>query len=147
MIPQKIILLAWIGLLITVPLIAASPTEAQVTSGFQSIQNFILKSSPGEPNVQTQIFPVLKDVINILLSLLAVLAVLAIVIGGVAYILSFGDENRAGLAKKIIWYAIIGLIIAILSALIINILLGFGGYRSTPSSGNEESQNPPPSEN
>lgn len=55
---------------------------------------------------------------NWLLDLVIFLSMLGIVIGGVMYIASIGDEKRAALAKRIITYAIIGLVIAFTHVLI-----------------------------
>lgn len=63
---------------------------------------------------------ILKSVISFLLSLVAVLALAALIIGGIMYIVSLGDENRAKQAKQIIMYAIIGLLVVGMSFAIIN---------------------------
>lgn len=52
----------------------------------------------------------LPKAINWLLALAAVLALLALVVGGLQYIISFGEEAKAARAKKIILYAIAGLL-------------------------------------
>lgn len=62
----------------------------------------------------------LQSVINWLLSLVAVLALLALIVGGVMYILSFGSEDLAKRAKRIIMYAIIGLLVVFLSFAILS---------------------------
>ncbi len=61
-------------------------------------------------------------VINWLLGILAALAVLVLIIAGIMYILSGGDEGKVETAKTWIIYAIIGLIIALLGYVIINIV-------------------------
>lgn len=58
-------------------------------------------------------------VIKWLLALSAVLAMAALVWGGIMYIMSMGDEGRAGKAKQIILYAIIGVIVVLISYVII----------------------------
>lgn len=59
-------------------------------------------------------------IINILLSIVAVIAVIMIIYGGVRYIVSAGDEEAAKTAKRVILYAVIGLIVIGLSAAIVN---------------------------
>lgn len=59
-------------------------------------------------------------IINILLSIVAVIAVIMIIYGGVRYIVSAGDEEAAKTAKRVILYAMIGLIVIGLSAAIVN---------------------------
>jgi len=63
-------------------------------------------------------------IVNALLAVVAIIAVVFIVIGGVRYITSQGDEDAVELAKNTIIYSIVGLIVIILSAVIINIFLG-----------------------
>lgn len=62
---------------------------------------------------------ILKNIIDWLLSIAAILALTAIIIGGIWYIVSIGDENKAKQAKQIIMYAVIGLIIVGISFAII----------------------------
>ena len=70
-------------------------------------------------------------VINWLLGILAALAVLVLIIAGIMYILSGGDEGKVETAKTWIIYAIIGLIIALLGYVIVsivsNLVAGTGG--------------------
>jgi len=60
---------------------------------------------------------------RILLSLVAALAAAAIVYGGYLYVTSQGDESRASQGKQVIFYAIIGLVIAGLAGIIVNIFI------------------------
>jgi hypothetical protein len=62
-------------------------------------------------------------VINYLLGITFGLAVLFIVIGGLRYIVSGGNEESAEKGKKTILNAVIGIIIVILSYIIINLVV------------------------
>ncbi len=70
----------------------------------------------------------IQDLLNTvqtwLLSLVGGLTILFLIIGGVQYITSAGNTARAEAAKKTITYAIIGLIIVILTGLILELLTG-----------------------
>lgn len=66
---------------------------------------------------------ILKTVIDILLLIVGLVAVLFIVIGGMRYVFSAGDAAAAKSAKNTIIYALIGLLLAILSYGIINFVL------------------------
>lgn len=66
---------------------------------------------------------IVQNVINFLLALMGVIAVLFLVIAGIMYITSFGDDAKAARAKKMILYVIIGLALIILSAVIVNTVL------------------------
>ena len=64
------------------------------------------------------------EVTQFLAGLLAVLAVLVIVIAGILYITSGGDEGRIASAKTWLTYAIIGLIVALLAFVIVSTVAG-----------------------
>ena len=65
----------------------------------------------------------IQDVIKILLYVAGVAAVIVIVIGGIRYITSDGDANQANQAKKVIIYAVIGLVVVVFSYAIVNFIL------------------------
>lgn len=63
-------------------------------------------------------------VVNRLLALVGIAAAIFLVYAGVKYIMSEGDEEETNQAKRQIIYAIIGLVVIGLSAVIVNIILG-----------------------
>ncbi len=63
-------------------------------------------------------------IINFLLVAIGIVSVIMIIIGGFRYTISNGDENSVRAAKDTILYAVIGLIVAILSFVIVNFVLG-----------------------
>ena len=65
----------------------------------------------------------IKDIINILLFLIGMIAVLMIVIAGFRFVTSNGDANTVSSAKNTIIYAVIGIVIAIMSYAIVNFIL------------------------
>ncbi|TES95899.1 hypothetical protein E3J85_01610 [Patescibacteria group bacterium] len=62
----------------------------------------------------------LATVINVLLALASTVAVIFIIIGGYRYITSVGNPEEEKNAKRMIWYAVIGLVIVILSFALVN---------------------------
>jgi hypothetical protein len=68
---------------------------------------------------------ILGNIVSILLGLVGSLALLALVLGGVMYVVSLGDEAKTKKAKNVIFWAIGGLSIAILSFAIIKTVTGF----------------------
>jgi TRAP-type C4-dicarboxylate transport system permease small subunit len=58
------------------------------------------------------------NTLNFLLSVFGVLAIIALVIGGGMYLTAYGDEKKIDSGKKIVTYAIIGIVVA-LSALVV----------------------------
>lgn len=66
---------------------------------------------------------IITAVINFILQFAAALAVLMIVLGGIRYITSAGNEDALKQGRNIVLYAIIGLVIIILSFVIVNFIL------------------------
>ena len=65
----------------------------------------------------------LGNVINILLYIAGIASVITIIVGGIMYIVSGGNENRTRTAKDAILYAVIGLVISLLAFAIVNFVL------------------------
>ncbi len=63
-------------------------------------------------------------VVNYFLGFLGLIAVIMVIYGGVTYVISAGGDEAVGKAKKIIMYALIGLIIVLLSFVLVNAVLG-----------------------
>jgi len=66
----------------------------------------------------------IENVVNALLVFAGVIAVIFVIIGGVRYIVSQGDEDAQVTARNTILYAVIGIIVIILSGVIINLIIG-----------------------
>lgn len=100
----------------------------------------------GEGDPQQHIGKLIVDVINIMLSFAAVLAVGAIIWGAVMLILSIGEDKRVQTAKKIIFSAIIGLLIVGLSFLIVRFVGQFldAGGAAVPAGQPQQQNQPPP---
>ncbi len=67
---------------------------------------------------------ILKDVISILLYIAGTIAVIMIIIGAIRYITSDGDAGKASQAKNTIIYAVVGLVVAVMSFGIVTFVLG-----------------------
>lgn len=72
-----------------------------------------------------------QNVLNYVFALIGAISVLMIILGGVRYIVSSGDPQRISSSKNTIIYAIIGLIIAVSSAIIVNFI--FSVVESNPA--------------
>ncbi len=69
------------------------------------------------------LFNIIKNVINVLLYAAGVIAVIMIIIGGINYALSSGDNAKVASAKNTVLYAVIGLIVAMLAFAIVNFVI------------------------
>ena len=78
---------------------------------------------PKPGGVPTDLEGGLMNLINWILGFVSMIAVLMVIYGGVQYLTSSGDENKAEGGKKTLTYAFVGLIIAALSYGIIEIIV------------------------
>lgn len=108
-----------------VPLLAAPATVSAVdpcnnpkdclTKGKDATVN-----NPGtQPTLQDRI----KTITNILMFVLGAIAVIVIVIGGIRYATSGGDQTQVTSAKNTILYAVVGIVVAILAYAIVNFVV------------------------
>lgn len=67
----------------------------------------------------TSISSLIMAIINFILNLILILAILAIIIAGIYLITSGGEEGQKDKAKKIIYYALIGIVVVLLSRVIV----------------------------
>jgi hypothetical protein len=74
-------------------------------------------------NVSLQDF--LRRIINWMLALAGLIAVLFLIYGGFLYITSAGNEESAEKGKNTVINAVIGLVVIILSAVIVNVVANF----------------------
>lgn len=70
----------------------------------------------GEPSLFTTI-------VNIMLFIIGAIAVIMIIVGGIRYVVSGGDQNAVTSAKNTIMYAVVGLIIAALAYAVVNFVI------------------------
>lgn len=66
---------------------------------------------------------VFKRITDILLFLVGAIAVIMLIIGGIRYVVSGGDQSQVTAAKNTILYAIIGIVVAILAYAAIQFVL------------------------
>ena len=71
----------------------------------------------------TDLISVAKNISSIALGIIAVVSVIMLIYGGIKYITSAGDSKKVTDAKNTILYAIIGLVICLLSYAIINFVV------------------------
>ena len=74
---------------------------------------------------------VFKKITDVLLFIIGAVAVIMLVIGGIRYTISGGDQAQVTSAKNTILYAIVGIIVAILAYAIIGFVTGSFAAGST----------------
>lgn len=63
-------------------------------------------------------------IVNFFLGFLGVVAVIMVIYGGITYVTAAGKDDAIGNAKKIITYALIGIVIILISFAVVNTVLG-----------------------
>ena len=77
---------------------------------------------PGETDLRSLVI----SMINYALGFLGLIAVIMVMYGGITYVISAGNDEAVGNAKKIIMFALIGLVIIMLAFAMVNWVLGLG---------------------
>jgi len=105
-----------------IALLSFIPTAsaALITSG--DVPGEIAAATGGEGSIRA----LALKIVNYFLTFLGVLAVIMIIYGGVTYVTAAGKDEAVGNAKKIIMYALVGIIIVLLSFALVNTILGAG---------------------
>ena len=118
-----------LGLSVVAPIAAAenvtcpgstttAPTFAQC--GTNSAQGTNTPSSLFGDGTNQGLF---KTIVNIMLFIVGAVAVIMLIIGGVRYVVSGGDQNAVTGAKNTILYAIIGIVVAVLAFAVVNFVV------------------------
>lgn len=81
--------------------------------------NSLCGGAKGEADAEA----VVKDVLNVVFTWVGIIAVIVIIVGGVLYMTAQGDPGKLAHAKNAIMFAVIGLIVALLSFAIVNFVL------------------------
>jgi hypothetical protein len=97
-------------------LLASTPVRAQVQTG--------IGATATAANGAGDINAVISNAINVLLFIVGAAAVVMLIIGGIRYILSSGDQAAVAGAKNTILYAIVGIIVAVLAYAAVDYVFG-----------------------
>ncbi|PLS81075.1 hypothetical protein CYG49_02995 [Candidatus Saccharibacteria bacterium] len=66
---------------------------------------------------------IFQTVVNILLFVVGAVAVIMLIIGGIRYVISGGDQGAVTSAKNTILYAIVGIVVAFLAYALVNFVI------------------------
>ncbi|HLC49042.1 MAG TPA: hypothetical protein VJI96_01510 [Candidatus Andersenbacteria bacterium] len=77
-----------------------------------------------EGTARSGLIPAVLNIVNGLLVVASIAAAIYLVLGGIRYITSQGEEDQTEQAKSTILYALIGLIVIGLSAALVNFIVG-----------------------
>ncbi|MDO5452004.1 MAG: hypothetical protein Q4F56_02860 [Candidatus Saccharibacteria bacterium] len=84
-----------------------------------------VKAAAGCPQYATkgELPNVIINIINGVIAVVGIIAVIFVIIGGIQYMTSSGDAGKIKKAKDTILYALIGLIVCVLSYAIVNFVI------------------------
>ena len=83
-----------------------------------------------DPQQPTSLVDSIKTIVNTLLFAIGIVAVIMLIVGGFRYIFSGGNSTNTAAAKDTILYAVIGIVVALLSYAIVSFVLG--QFSATP---------------
>lgn len=98
----------------------AQPASAASDSA-QSVQKGV-NAIGGDKN-QPKLESFIQQIINVILFIIGAVAVIMIIIGGIRYVVSAGDQAAVTGAKNTILYSVVGLIVALLAYAIVNFVI------------------------
>jgi multisubunit Na+/H+ antiporter MnhB subunit len=106
--------------------LGAAPVYAQTATGCDVVTTGGISHGAecAKPtNAPSQLFgpnSIFVTVTNIMLFIIGAIAVIMLIIGGIRYVVSAGDQNAVTSAKNTILYAIIGIVVAFLAYAAVN---------------------------
>ncbi len=96
--------------------IAVPSASAQFSKGIEAARTPEMSTKP--------IGTTITEVVNIFLYFVGAVSVIVMIWGGFQYITSSGDSQKATTAKNTIMYAVIGIIVVVMSYAIVNWVFG-----------------------
>jgi hypothetical protein len=112
----------WTGAVIGLAIALAAPTFLKTIQGLLGGSTTGGSAENWVSNALT-IKQIATNVLNLLLSIMGILGIIALIIGGGMFFTAYGNDKRIETGKKIITYAIIGIIVALASLVIVRQLI------------------------
>ncbi len=98
-------------------------TCASATSSSKSAVTQGITSAGGAGTTGSTLTDLVKNIISALLFIVGAVAVIMIIVGGIRYVTSNGDQAHVKAAKDTIMYAVVGLVVAILAYAIVQFVV------------------------
>jgi Type IV secretion system pilin len=112
---------------VVVPALPAfAQTDCPTTSGGQNLNLTSGANCAKGTGQQTDLFGqsgVFKRITDVMLFLIGAISVIMLILGGVRYVLSGGEQAKVAEAKNTILYAVIGVVVAILAYAVVNFVV------------------------
>lgn len=119
-------LLLTLAVVLGIGVVSLAPVSVGAVDVFEACKgsasdSSVCKSSKGDSILGSN--GILKKVIDLLLMVVGIVSVIMIIVGGLRYVLSNGDQSQVSAAKNTILYSVVGLVVAILSFAIVGFVL------------------------
>jgi len=116
--------IAFLGVAVSATVGTAAVVSAAGCTGQGCVQQGVNQVGGNQAgNSANDFTKLIKSIINILLFLIGAIAVIMIIIGGIRYTTSNGDQAQVTSAKNTILYAVVGLVVAIMAFALVNFIL------------------------
>lgn len=112
-----------LGVSAAAPIFGTDMVSAQVDPK-ASIEQGVVSAGGGSGSTGDSLKGMIQTVVTTLLFIVGAVSVIMIIYGGFRYVTSGGDSNSVTSAKNTILYAVIGLVVALLSYAIVGYVLG-----------------------
>lgn len=109
-----------------IPTLAVQPAYAQIDDGSKDAACAGLGAageSCDSQNASSSVTNLLRTVISLLSWVVGIVSIIMMIVGGLKYITSNGDSNAITSAKNTVTYALIGVVIAALSQVLVQFVL------------------------
>lgn len=94
--------------------------QGAFNDGFGRVFDFRKQTGIGLP---TSFAELILNILAVLTAVLAALALAALIYGGLLYITSGGDEDRAKKGRRVVLYAIMGIVLVALAGVLVNLVI------------------------
>lgn len=115
------------------------PASAFASTPFNACKNVVSGNTAVCSGDAKDAKDVAKNVISVLLWIVGIASIIVIIYSGIAFITSAGNPSQITRAKTMLLYAVIGLVVSILSYAIVNFIVGSAGGSKGGSSGGSSS--------
>jgi hypothetical protein len=116
-----------LGVSVSNPAVSSVGADSPCTGGAVNCLTTGSTTGTGATNNAKPLFGsdgIVTQVINWMLYIIGSLSVIMLIVGGIRYTMSAGNEKSVGAAKNTILYAIIGVVVAVLAYAIVNFVIG-----------------------
>lgn len=109
--------------------LASTVVETGVVHAFDKSMGDGASSARGKDMPEEELFEeggggIFQTITNVLLFIIGAISVIMLIVGGIRYVVSGGDQNAVTSAKNTILYAIVGIIVALLAYAVVNFIIG-----------------------